>query len=171
MATDSPIRVVIIGGGIAGATLANALQAYPHISAELYESAPEFPDSGLGVGLAMNAQSALKQMLPNADEIIEKSGAVPMKSTRLVLVGGVSHQLRTGRISHYETIHLPVPSTNRARAPVLKQVPRSTTLPAPSKAKSSTAPPSCGNSSRLFPNPYCTQARSSPTSIPSPLDL
>ncbi|MCJ1440941.1 MAG: hypothetical protein MMC23_001427 [Stictis urceolatum] len=88
MATDSPIRVVIIGGGIAGATLANALQAYPHISAELYESAPEFPDSGLAVGLAMNAQSALKQMLPNADEIIEKSGAVPMKSTRLVLGSG-----------------------------------------------------------------------------------
>ncbi|KAI8956907.1 salicylate hydroxylase [Daldinia sp. FL1419] len=82
------IRVAIIGGGLAGATLANALIKVPHLDLDLYESAPEFSERGAAVGLSSNAQRALDQILPSMKESLDKAGGVPMNSSRIVLGSG-----------------------------------------------------------------------------------
>jgi len=89
MAGNTPIRrlrIAITGGGLAGATLANALLDQPHLDIHIYESAAEFSERGAAVGLAVNAQRALAQIIPSANELLEAAGAVPMNSTRLVIV-------------------------------------------------------------------------------------
>ncbi|KAI1394173.1 salicylate hydroxylase [Hypoxylon trugodes] len=87
-ATPSPIRVAIIGGGLAGATLANALIKHSHLEIHLFESAPEFSERGAAVGLSINSQNGLGQIVSSADELLNKAGAVPMSSTRLVIGSG-----------------------------------------------------------------------------------
>jgi len=89
MADDIPIRrlrIAITGGGLAGATLANALFDQPHLDIHIFESAPEFSERGAAVGLAVNAQRALAEIIPSANELLEKAGTVPMNSTRVVIV-------------------------------------------------------------------------------------
>ena len=89
MTDDTPIhkfRIAITGGGLAGATLANALLDQPHLDIHIYESAPEFSERGAAVGLAVNAQRALAEIIPSANELLDKAGAVPMNSTRVVVV-------------------------------------------------------------------------------------
>ena len=89
MAGDTPLRklrIAITGGGLAGATLANALVDQPHLDIHIYESAPKFSERGAAVGLAANAQHALAEITPSANELLDKAGAVPMNSTRLVVV-------------------------------------------------------------------------------------
>ena len=50
-ASQSPLSIAIIGGGIAGLTLTIALLKHcPHISITLYESASAFGEIGAGVG-------------------------------------------------------------------------------------------------------------------------
>ncbi|KAI1462013.1 salicylate hydroxylase [Annulohypoxylon moriforme] len=90
MANKSPvrIRVGIIGGGLAGATLANALIVHPHLDVEVFEAAPKFSERGAAVGLSMNAQNALRQIIPSAEELLAKAGAVDMNSTRTMLGSG-----------------------------------------------------------------------------------
>lgn len=80
------IRVAIIGGGLAGTTLANALITVPHLDIHLYESAPEFSERGAAVTLGPYAQKALQQVLPSAKETLKRAGAVPKPHSRLVLV-------------------------------------------------------------------------------------
>ncbi|KAI9154673.1 6-methylsalicylic acid decarboxylase atA [Paramyrothecium foliicola] len=65
---SNQIRVAIIGGGPAGATLANALFRIPHIAFQLLESAPMFYERGSGVGLSDNARLTLKQTLGSAKQ-------------------------------------------------------------------------------------------------------
>lgn len=84
--TNNPLRVAIIGGGLAGAALANALTHLFHIDVHIFESAPQFSERGAAVGLAKNAQLALAQIVPSASDLFEKAGAVPMNSSRIVLV-------------------------------------------------------------------------------------
>ncbi|KAI1284787.1 salicylate hydroxylase [Xylaria sp. FL0933] len=81
-------RVAIIGGGLAGATLANALVRESHLEIHVFESASEFPERGAAVGLGINAQLALNQVLPTATALLDKAGAVPLNSSRLVLGSG-----------------------------------------------------------------------------------
>ncbi|OTA62747.1 salicylate hydroxylase [Hypoxylon sp. EC38] len=71
----APIRVAIVGGGFAGATLANALLGVSHLETHIFESAPEFSERGAAVGLSENAR-------------IAKAGAVPINSTRIMLGSG-----------------------------------------------------------------------------------
>ncbi|KAI0427085.1 salicylate hydroxylase [Xylaria sp. FL1042] len=78
-------RVATIGGGRAGPTLANALVRESHIEIHVFESASEFSERGAAVGLGINAQMALNQVLPSATALLEKAGAVPLNSSRLVL--------------------------------------------------------------------------------------
>lgn len=85
-----PIKLAIIGGGLAGVTLANALDQHGHIVVHVYESAPQFSARGAAVGLAVNAQNALHHILPYASELLENAGGVPMNSTRVMVV---SHHL------------------------------------------------------------------------------
>ncbi|KAI0549717.1 salicylate hydroxylase [Xylaria curta] len=82
------LKVAIIGGGLAGVTLGNALIQHPHIEVHIYESAPQFSERGAAVGLAINAQTALHHLLPQASEVLMSAGAVPMNSTRVMVGGG-----------------------------------------------------------------------------------
>ncbi|KAK7752153.1 hypothetical protein SLS62_005897 [Diatrype stigma] len=83
-----PIRVAIIGGGLAGATLANALINVPHLEIDLYESAAEFSERGAAVTLGPYAQKALQQVLPSAKETLNRAAAVPKPHSRLMLGSG-----------------------------------------------------------------------------------
>jgi salicylate hydroxylase len=47
MGDERKIRITIIGGGFAGATLMNALLKHPHLRVDIFESAPEFPRAAL----------------------------------------------------------------------------------------------------------------------------
>ena len=80
------IRIAIIGGGLAGTTVANALFRIPNLDVHVFESAPKFSERGAAVGLSSNAQDALKHIIPESDSLLQKAGAVPMNCTRLVLV-------------------------------------------------------------------------------------
>ncbi|KAI1460567.1 salicylate hydroxylase [Annulohypoxylon moriforme] len=82
------IRVAIIGGGLAGATLANALIKVPHLDLGLFESAPEFTERGAAISLTSIAQRALDQILPSMRQSLDKAGAVSMNSSRVVLGSG-----------------------------------------------------------------------------------
>ncbi|KAI0411382.1 hypothetical protein F5X98DRAFT_380802 [Xylaria grammica] len=90
----SSIKLAIIGGGLAGVTLANALAQYDHIGVHVYESTPQFFERGAVVGLAVNAQNALHHILPQASELLENAGGVPMNSTRVMVgTGAYMNQL------------------------------------------------------------------------------
>lgn len=88
MTGTSSIKIAVIGGGLAGATLANALIRQAHLDVYVYESAPEFSERGAAVGLASDAQRALKQIFgaTEASTLLEKAGAVVHASTRLCIV-------------------------------------------------------------------------------------
>lgn len=93
MATTNqkPIRIAIIGGGIGGASLANALMRIPHIQIDVYEAGPAFSERGAAIGLSINAIHALQHILPNKDDarqLLAAAGGVPMNSTRAMLGSG-----------------------------------------------------------------------------------
>jgi salicylate hydroxylase len=80
------IRIAIIGGGLAGATLMNALRKHSNLQADIFESAPEFSERGAAVGLAQNAQNALAKTSDDMEAAVHRAGAVKMHSSRLVVV-------------------------------------------------------------------------------------
>ncbi|KAM7185745.1 hypothetical protein V8F20_011682 [Naviculisporaceae sp. PSN 640] len=82
------IRIAIIGGGIGGASLANALMRIPRIHIDVFEAGPTFSERGAAIGLSTNAILALQHILPNKDDarkLLAAAGGVPMNSTRIVL--------------------------------------------------------------------------------------
>ena len=81
----SKLRIAISGGGLAGAAMANALSRQPHLHVQVYESAPEFSETGAAIALAEYAQKALDAILP-ARELLDRAGAVRMSSSRILLV-------------------------------------------------------------------------------------
>lgn len=95
MAESSSIKIAIIGGGLAGATLAHALLRHAHLDVHVYESAPEFSERGAAVGLASDAQQALQQVIGPAETtaLLEKAGAVVQASTRLCIVRHLTPKL------------------------------------------------------------------------------
>lgn len=86
MPSDQSIKIAIIGGGLAGATLANALFRYPHLDIDIFESAAEFSERGAAVGLAINAQSAIAEIGGPLADVVERAGGVTMTSSRLFMV-------------------------------------------------------------------------------------
>ena len=86
MASSPKLRVAVFGGGLAGAAIANALFRQPHLEVQIYESAPEFSERGQAIGLAINAQRALARLVPDAEKMLARAGAVPMHSTRILIV-------------------------------------------------------------------------------------
>ncbi|KAB8290715.1 hypothetical protein EYC80_008354 [Monilinia laxa] len=81
---ERKIRIAIIGGGLAGATLLRSLLTHPHLSADIYESASAFSERGAAVGLAINAQNALAEM--GIADVVQKAGGVRMHSSRTIVV-------------------------------------------------------------------------------------
>ncbi|KAI0897751.1 salicylate hydroxylase [Annulohypoxylon nitens] len=85
---DSSIRIAIIGGGVAGASLIHALSKFPHLDVHIFESATEFKEAGMAFGIARNAQAALELMGPEAAQFLDRAGAVPMKGVRIMFAQG-----------------------------------------------------------------------------------
>lgn len=82
------IRVAIIGGGLAGASLIHALIKSPHLDVHIFEAAPQFKEAGMAIGIARNAQVALRLIGPSAEQCLDQAGAVPMKGVKFMLVQG-----------------------------------------------------------------------------------
>lgn len=82
----SKIRIAVIGGGIGGACIANALLNIPHIDFDVYEAGPEFTQRGAAIGLAVNAQKALDQIVGSAKDLLHEAGGVPMNRVRGMMV-------------------------------------------------------------------------------------
>lgn len=94
-ATEQKIRIAIVGGGLAGATVANALYQHPHLDIHVYEAAPKFSERGAAVGLATNALVALDLVIPSAREVVmDKAGAVPMHDNPMLFVCKISNSIR-----------------------------------------------------------------------------
>lgn len=84
----STIKIAIIGGGLAGASIANALLRHAHLNIHVYEAAPEFSERGAAVGLAGDSQRAMKQVVGESDAVamLDNAGAVVQASSRLCIV-------------------------------------------------------------------------------------
>lgn len=97
-----PIKVAIIGGGLAGISMANALMGKAHLSVQVFEAAADFAERGAAVALSTNAQRALERILPLAQEVLEKAGAVTMNPMRMMIVrhGHTYQRVKRGTLSH-----------------------------------------------------------------------
>ncbi|KAI1760780.1 FAD/NAD(P)-binding domain-containing protein [Hypoxylon sp. FL1150] len=85
----SPIHIAVIGGGLAGALVANSLRKIPHVDVRVYESAPEFSERGLGIGLSKLALQALEEIIPSATDLLRNdAGAVDIGASRIVIGSG-----------------------------------------------------------------------------------
>jgi 2-polyprenyl-6-methoxyphenol hydroxylase-like FAD-dependent oxidoreductase len=89
MAKTPKIQIAIVGGGLAGAAIALALHQQAHVQVNVYESASEFSEKGLGIVMAINAQRALGKLVPDVEALFERAGAVTVNSTRIMLVSYV----------------------------------------------------------------------------------
>ncbi|KAI2470689.1 FAD/NAD(P)-binding domain-containing protein [Annulohypoxylon bovei var. microspora] len=74
--SPSTIRVAIIGGGLAGATVLRGLLRYPHISVDMYESRPTFRDEGPGLAFTTKTQAMLAAIDPELELCLDRAGAV-----------------------------------------------------------------------------------------------
>ncbi|KUI67899.1 Salicylate hydroxylase [Cytospora mali] len=81
-----PLRVAISGGGLAGASLLHALLQYKHLDVHIFESAKEFREAGIAIGMSRNALAALD--LLGQSQCLEQAGAVPMRGVRFMLAQG-----------------------------------------------------------------------------------
>jgi salicylate hydroxylase len=86
MAETRKIQIAISGGGLAGAAIARALYQQAHVEINVYESAPEFSEKGMAVGMAINAQRALGKLVPDVEEMFGRADAMTMNSSRIMLV-------------------------------------------------------------------------------------
>lgn len=82
------IRIAILGGGLAGASLLHALLEHPHLDVHIFESAAQFKEAGAAVGISRNGLTALDLMGSSAAECLERAGAVPQKGVRFMLAQG-----------------------------------------------------------------------------------
>lgn len=86
MAETRKIQIAVSGGGLAGAAIARALYQQAHIEVNVYESAPEFSEKGMAIGMAINAQRALGKLVHDVEEMFKRAGAVTINSSRIMLV-------------------------------------------------------------------------------------
>ncbi|KAF2206737.1 hypothetical protein CERZMDRAFT_52467 [Cercospora zeae-maydis SCOH1-5] len=84
----SKVRIAISGGGMAGATLMHALIKHDHLDAHIFESAAEFREAGMAVGMTRNAFQSLELIGSSAREALERAGSVPHYGARLMLALG-----------------------------------------------------------------------------------
>ncbi|GAM91103.1 hypothetical protein ANO11243_091500 [Dothideomycetidae sp. 11243] len=82
MSRSDPIRIAIVGGGLAGLALANALirtppdaaSDHPDFEVHVFEGKPAFSEREFSVRLATNARKALRYCFPNLNEMLERAG-------------------------------------------------------------------------------------------------
>ncbi|GAW17103.1 hypothetical protein ANO14919_065530 [Xylariales sp. No.14919] len=83
------IRIGIVGGGLAGITVAIALSKHRHVDVHVYESSPQFTERGAGIGISPLALEALDDIIPSAIDLLKTSaGAVEADAARLVIGSG-----------------------------------------------------------------------------------
>ena len=110
------LRIAIIGGGIAGASLANALNA-KGIKYDVYEQAPEFSEVGAGIGLRAPSVQAMKKwgLFDDVERVTEESSRMQIvagddqifiEETWPVLVDGDSVSINTRLIHRADLIDL-----------------------------------------------------------------
>lgn len=80
----SPIRVAIIGGGLAGTVLMNALSKHSTLDVHLYEANAELKERGASVGLSVNARRALG--LLGLGDVLKRAKAVSIEGSRVTMV-------------------------------------------------------------------------------------
>jgi salicylate hydroxylase len=83
MTSSKPFTVAVIGGGIAGVTLAIALLAR-NIDVNLYERGADFKEIGAGIGLGTNTIKAMticNPVIKKAFDKVATSSGVPGKET------------------------------------------------------------------------------------------
>lgn len=84
---SSRIRIAIVGGGLAGAIMANSLRKISHVDVQLFESAPKFSERGLSIGLSKLTLQALEEIIPSAINLLKvEAGAVEIGPARIVIV-------------------------------------------------------------------------------------
>lgn len=95
--TSSVLKVAVIGGGLAGATIASSLLRHAHLDVHVFESAPEFSERGAAVGIPADSQKSLQEIFGHSEalDLLQRAGAVIQASTRMIIVsrsaeGGVS---------------------------------------------------------------------------------
>ncbi|PQE12391.1 salicylate hydroxylase protein [Rutstroemia sp. NJR-2017a BVV2] len=79
------LRIAISGGGLAGATVASALQSNPYLDVNIYESAAQFSERGAAVGISVNGQRAFEEISTEVRDALDKAGAVKMNSSRMMI--------------------------------------------------------------------------------------
>ncbi|KAK0663407.1 hypothetical protein QBC41DRAFT_350229 [Cercophora samala] len=68
MGSTAPVSIAIIGGGIAGLSLAAALLKKPHLDVRVYEAVPAHSDVGAGLALHRNALKAMALLGPEVHQ-------------------------------------------------------------------------------------------------------
>lgn len=86
--SQQPVRVAITGGGIAGATLLHALLPHPSLDVHIFESASQFKEAGMAIGIARNAFQALELIGPSAREALQKAGSIAHHGVKFMLANG-----------------------------------------------------------------------------------
>ncbi|KAI0113422.1 salicylate hydroxylase [Daldinia grandis] len=110
---DTPIRVAIIGGGLAGMTLAAGLTNIPRLDVQLFEAAADIAGSHGGSYIFNSTtQRSLERVIPSAQELLQRAGAVSNKSSRFIL--GSGPDMGTVIFDNWAT-ELPPVSFRRAR--------------------------------------------------------
>ncbi|KAK2595021.1 hypothetical protein QQS21_007275 [Conoideocrella luteorostrata] len=79
------IRIAILGGGLAGASLLHALLDYPHLDVHIFESAAEFGEVGARIRVGRNGLAALKLIGDSAAQCLERAGAKPQMDACFML--------------------------------------------------------------------------------------
>lgn len=83
------VKIAIAGGGIASLCLAHSLTSqHPEWEVKIFEASPHLREEGAAIGLATNAQEALKLISPTLREGLDEAGGVPcVPAVRIMIVG------------------------------------------------------------------------------------
>lgn len=84
--TDKPVRIAILGGGLAGAATCKGLVKHPNLRVDIFESAPEFREKGQAIGFNHNAIWALK--LLDLKKCLDAAGAVELNAVHFMMGEG-----------------------------------------------------------------------------------
>lgn len=82
----SKFRIAVVGGGLAGSTLANGLNKHPQLEFKVFESGPAFKERGAHVALGPTAQRSLELIGSDVRKMLDNAHGVMVASLRLRIV-------------------------------------------------------------------------------------
>lgn len=83
---SKPVRVAILGGGLAGAATFKGLVKHKNLKVDIFESAPEFREKGAAIGFTHSAICALE--LLDLKKSLDDAGAVKLNAVRFMMGSG-----------------------------------------------------------------------------------